>query len=256
MALISNGQIVQTACINVGGRLVGIDENFRIWRLEKPAKLLMDQLGMKYELGDIITDEDVQKIAEALADALVEVMKGKPHSEIAKELMMTDPLNLAIQVHEISFSGGVAELIYGDKKFYNDIAGYLADKIKAKAHKLRGTLVEPPNKIRATVIGAGAFSLSVSGSTAYFDENIELPIKNLPVVHVNVDRNNLSERHAIETVKQAIKKYDVELGEESLAFYFREPVHYQYDMVRTFAFGIAEALHPMIEKKTAGCAYF
>ena len=82
--------------------------------------------------------------------------------------MMTDDIDLSIPVQEYSFSGGIGELIYGNAQSsnsYNDIGQYLAEEIKIIAQDEGLTLIEPENKIRATVIGAGAFSLSVSGST-------------------------------------------------------------------------------------------
>ena len=74
---------------------------------------------------------------------------------------------------------------------YNDIGLYLAKEIKNLIEDYNLPLIEPENKIRATVIGAGAFSLSISGSTCYYDESINLPLENVPIVPINIDSKDL-----------------------------------------------------------------
>ncbi|RMG42299.1 MAG: hypothetical protein D6732_01265 [Methanobacteriota archaeon] len=242
IALVSNGQVIGTACINIGGRLLGIRDDFTIWRIDEPAAFVMRELGMEYEIGDKIPEKDVLTISDTLADALIEVMRQPPRSPIAKRLMMTEPLALDLPIHEVSFSGGVGKLIYSTGGFYEDIGRYLAEAIKKRVKKLRGELVEPPNTIRATVIGAGAFSLSVSGSTTYFDNSLVFPVKNLPVVHVSIDRNNFTEGDVIQAIQTALNKYDLIEGEDDIALYFKDPVYPQYEMLQVFAKGIAKAL--------------
>ena len=107
LAIASKGNVHSTSCINVGGRLLGIDENFKIWRIDEPSEFLMKELDMKYQLGDFISEEDVRTIAHEYAKALVEVMRGPATSRIAKELMMTNDLDFSIPIDEFSFSGGV-----------------------------------------------------------------------------------------------------------------------------------------------------
>jgi ethanolamine utilization protein EutA len=43
--------------------------------------------------------------------------------------------------------------------------------------------MEPKEKIRATVVGAGIHSVRLSGSTIIFDESI-LPMKNIPIIKI------------------------------------------------------------------------
>jgi ethanolamine utilization protein EutA len=220
LAISSNGEILTTSCINIGGRLLGIDENFKIWRIDSPTEIVMNQLNLNYEISDIITKDDVRMIAHEYAKSLFEVMRGPATSKLAKELMMTDDLDFYIPIDEVSFSGGVAEMIY-DKasEMYEDIGIYIAEEIKSLIKGLKVPLIEPENKIRATVIGAGAFSLSVSGSTCYYDENIDLPILNVPVVPANI---NLRQQNLKSKVKQSLKNFNLTEGEDVFALYFKD----------------------------------
>jgi len=230
LAISSKGDILSTSCINVGGRLLGIDENFKIWRIDGPTKVVMEDLNMNYKIDDIIPEEDARSIAREYAKALLEVMRGPAISKIAKALMMTDDLIFSIHIDEISFSGGVAEMIYNKNKgeTYNDIGIYLAEEIKNGLDEFKQPFIEPENKIRATVIGAGSFSLSVSGSTCYYDENIKLPLENVPVVPVNIDlMKDFSMNKDIlkEKIDLALKNFDMKEGEDSFAIYFKSLIN-------------------------------
>ncbi|MFX1500422.1 MAG: ethanolamine ammonia-lyase reactivating factor EutA [Promethearchaeota archaeon] len=238
LAISSKGDVFSTSCINIGGRLLGIDENFKIWRIDGPTEIVMKELNMNYKIGDIILEEDVRTIAREYAKALVEVMKGPAKSKIAKELMMTEDLDFSNPIDEISFSGGVAEMIYNkNSKTYDDIGMFLAEEIKIHLEKFSVPIIEPENKIRATVIGAGSFSLSISGSTCYYDNSIKLPLVNIPVVPVNV---NLREENLKNKVDLALNNFDMKEGEDKFALYFKDLIN-PNDLSR-FAREIEQAL--------------
>ena len=162
-------------------------------------------------------------------------MRGPATSKTAKTLMMTEDLDFSIPIDEISFSGGVAEMIYDkagsidrDKgktsNPYNDIGMYLAEEINNLVNEFNLPLMEPENKIRATVIGAGAFSLSISGSTCYYDESIKLPIENIPVVPINV---NLRKENLKDKVELALNNFDLKEGEDLVALYFKDLINHR-----------------------------
>ena len=224
LSLVSKGQVLSTSCINVGGRLLGIKKNFEIWRLDGPTQFLMKELGMSYSVGDIIREDDAKIIAREYAKALIEVMQGPAKSKVARELMMTEDLDFSNQVEVYSFSGGIAELLYGSTEFFDDIGAMLALEIDVLVRERGMTVEQPKNLIRATVIGAGAFSLSVSGSTTFFDRNIELPVTNVPVIPVHLEKADFTPEHLIEQIRRALAAFDMTEGEDMFALYFQERV--------------------------------
>ncbi len=242
LAIASKGQVTSTSCTNVGGRLLGIDEDFKIWRIDEPTEYLFKELGLDHKIGDIITEKDVKLIAKEYAKALIEVMKGPAKSKNAKYLMMTEDLDFSIPIDGYSFSGGVAEFIYGTENEYDDIGVYLAQEIQTlmKKHKLQ--IVEPKNKIRATVIGAGSFSLSVSGSTCYFDKSILFPLENIPVLNVNIQKENYNSENLKKETELAFRRFDMKEGEDLVALYFKDPIHRNNFYLTDFAKAIEEAL--------------
>ncbi|OQX64349.1 MAG: hypothetical protein B5M55_06290, partial [Desulfococcus sp. 4484_242] len=113
IAISKGGRVLSTSCISIGGRLLGIGPEGRIWRIDKPAVEVMKELGLDYRIGDRIPEEDAEKIAARFAEALLEVMSGPACSSLAKRLMVTDDPDFPHRIDEYMFSGGVAELIYG-----------------------------------------------------------------------------------------------------------------------------------------------
>jgi ethanolamine utilization protein EutA len=249
IAISKNGEVLSTSCISIGGRLLGVNSEGRIWRIDEPAMKVMKQIGLNYKIKDQIPKEDIEKIATRFAEVLIEVITGPATSFLAKQLMMTDDLIFPDKIEEYSFSGGVAELMYGGNGDYEDMGRVLADKINSLTPKLVSPVIEPKNKIRATVIGAGAYSLSISGSSGFMDDKISFPIKNVPVLRVDVDESQLSVAHVISQTNASFKRFDLNEGEEIVALYFKNPVKVYYPDLELFAKSIEAALTNSIDNK-------
>jgi len=247
IAISKNGKIISTSCISVGSILLGVNPEGKIWRIDKPAMKVMDCIGLNYKIGDQIAREDIERIAEKFAEVLIEVITGPASSSLARQLMVTDDLDFSDKIDEYSFSGGVAELMYGRNGDYEDIGQILANKINSLIFKLASPVIEPVNKIRATVIGAGAYSLSISGSSGFMDNKLSFPIKNVPVIRVDVERSKLSVEHIVSQINISFQRFDLNEGEETVALYFKDPVRASYPKLELFAKSIEAALPISIE---------
>ena len=249
LAVSQNGETLSTSCVSVGGRLLGVDSKRKIWRIDEPAALVMEDLGLTHQIGDNISKGDIEKVAAKFAEVLFEVITGPATSSLARQLMQTNDLNFPNRIDEYSFSGGVAELMYGGLNNFDDIGHILADKIKLLTPELSAPVIELPNKIRATVIGAGAYSLSISGCSGFRDDKLSFPIRNVPVMRVDVDQSKLSIEHVISQINAAFRRFDLKEGEEVIALYFRDPVRVSYPQLELFAKSIEAALASTIENK-------
>lgn len=249
LAISRNGKVISTSCVSVGGRLIAVDGAGRITRLNRPAANVMKHIGMDYRIGNFIPKEDLGKIVQKLAEVLIEVMTGPAHSSLAKELMMTDDLFFPGEIDEYIFSGGVAELIYGGMGDFHDIGELLAARIIALTPQLKAPVVEPVNKIRATVIGAGAYSISISGSSGFMDERLTFPMRNIPVLRVDVEHDQLNVDYIISQINLAFQRFDFVEGQEIVALYFRDPVKVNYTDLELFAKSVESALVNSIKNK-------
>ena len=211
--------------------------------------MVMENLGLTYQIGDTISKGDIEKVAAKFAEILFEVITGPATSSLARQLMQTNDLNFPNRIDEYSFSGGVAELMYGGLNNFDDIGHILADKIKLLTPGLSAPVIELPNKIRATVIGAGAYSLSISGCSGFRDDKLSFPIRNVPVMRVDVDQSKLSTEHVISQINAAFRRFDLKEGEEVIALYFKDPVRVSYPQLELFAKSIEAALATTIKNK-------
>jgi len=96
--------------------------------------------------------------------------------------MVTDNLIFPGVVDELHILRGRRRIYIWRDGDFNDIGELLAAKIVVMAPRLKAPLVEPINKIRATVIGAGAYSLSIFRIIWIMDERLSFPMRNIPVL--------------------------------------------------------------------------
>ena len=249
LAISKDGEVLSTSCVSVGGRLIAMDSDGKIRRLDGPAVKVMRHLGLDYKIGDRIPEKDTIKIVSKLAEILIEVMTGPARSPLARQLMVTEDLNFPGIIDEYIFSGGVAEFIYGSTGNYNDIGEILASEILSLKSQLDAPIMEPSNKIRATVIGAGAYSLSISGSSGFMDDKITFPLRNIPVLRVDALHSELSMEHVVSEINLAFQRYDLKEGHETVALYFKDPVRVNYPDLELFAKSIESSLTNSVEKK-------
>ena len=178
LALIADGEIVATACLNVGGRLLKISPDGRLNYVSPVLKRIFPK-----KEGEVATREEVLVLCEKLVSALEAAAGFREEDDLTRALRTAGaaefpPPHRAV----ISFSGGVADCIETQKPWlsYGDIGPELGTAIR-KSRLCRGEYVLGQETIRATVIGAGSHSAQLSGSTV-FHQNMTFPLKNLPVV--------------------------------------------------------------------------
>ena len=180
LALIEDGKIVRTGCLNVGGRLLKLDEM-------GIATYVSPVLEGIYPLqaGQKAAPEQVAEIAEILVQALEMAAGLREKTELLEKLWTKEsgmswekmPENVTL-----SFSGGVADCIERELPWlqYGDIGPVLGQVIR-KSRLCQGAYVLGSETIRATVIGAGCHSTQLSGSTVFY-QNVAFPLQNVPVV--------------------------------------------------------------------------
>ncbi|MEA2070647.1 MAG: ethanolamine ammonia-lyase reactivating factor EutA [Asgard group archaeon] len=245
----SDGQIIDTACINVGGRLIISNGDHEIIKFEPAAKKVADDLGINLSLNTTLSENDKQKIVEKLVSSLFEViLKKETISEVALQLMMTPLLTFDGEIENITFSGGVAEYIYGKtEEEFNDIGQAVAMEIQKKLANTSLRVLEPLELIRATVIGAGQYSLQVSGATTLVTDDNSFPIRNIPVIVPYLPQTNPTSEEVTEAIRNAFKRIDAKEGEDHVALAFHKTIGLSYQRLKTFAQGIVDAIPSIVE---------
>ena len=180
LALIRDGKIEATGCLNVGGRLVKFSESGAVTYIS-PVIAGLTSLKM----GQIPTKEERNNLAQHLTLALEMAAGRRERTELLSRLTTEETMQLWQPPGEtvvVSFSGGVADCIAEDipDLAFGDLGPELGRAIR-NSSLCQGEYVLGTETIRATVIGAGCHSTQLSGSTVYH-QNVRFPLKNLPVV--------------------------------------------------------------------------
>jgi len=250
LALVHDGQVLHTAAVAVGGRLVAFGPDGGLVRIEGPARQIAEAAGVELTLGRPLAPAARERLARTMVDALVSVIREQP-SDLARALLVTPEMPRDVPPEAITFSGGVAEYIYGrEDTDYGDLAPALATEIRAALAdgRIALPLLEPAQRIRATVIGASQFSVQLSGNTIFLSDPARLPLHNLPVLFPPLDpAAPLRTDDVAAAIRWALRRFDLHDGHAALALAFRWHGDPLYARLRALAEGIVQGLPHTIE---------
>ena len=226
LALICKGEIMDTGCLNVGGRLIRFDPAGFIQYVSPVLAGLTDR-----KPGDRLSQEEAWVLAQKLAQIL-EMGAGLREPDgwltkmVTREGRLLDPSGLEGKP-VISVSGGVADCIEEEKDWmqFGDLGPLLGQAIR-ESRLSQGEFRLGEETIRATVIGAGCHSTQLSGSTVFY-RNVKFPLRDLPAVPVSGQ---------VQEIRKAVSRQD---GPCVLAL--KDPVT-DYRSVQALADRLAEAL--------------
>lgn len=230
--LFEAGETVSSACLNIGGRLLETDQQGRVLRAHTPGKIVCQALFGSSCDPLTLTRQQLEQVVDLMSDLLYQVTIGKP-SELATQLLMTDAMPVSGLLNALTISGGVGTCVYQpvtDTELFKfgDIGPLLARAISRHAGFKQLPLQVPKQTIRATVIGAGAHTLSLSGSTIWLKE-IALPMRNIPVIHTRVSGVSLHSEELLTAWQQALTQHDLSAEKDLYALTLPTdlPVAYQ-----------------------------
>jgi len=208
LALIEDGKIIQTGCLNVGGRLLKVDKSGKVVYVSPVLTGVSD-----VKPGEWVSRQQLEAVAGKLAQAL-EMAAGLRQWDPLLQKLTTKEVGRQWKVPEgdavISFSGGVADCIEksGNWQEFGDIGPILGSKIR-QSKLCQGQYRLGEQTIRATVIGAGCHSAQLSGSTV-FHRNVSFPLKNRPVVRLSKLEQELSGPELASRIQRLLESQDTD----------------------------------------------
>ena len=183
IAVCADGKVIDLTAVDVGARLVCLEPDGKITRVEEAGRRYGQELGIDLQVGGMLTLDQGRALAGLMADKLFETMRGGAPQAQGKSLLRTDPLSHKGPVAQIQFSGGVSEFIYGNEaKKFGDLGPLLAAEIRARVDAFCPRLEPSIEGIRATVVGASQYTIQLSGSTIYVAPLDAVPLRNVPVI--------------------------------------------------------------------------
>ena len=208
-AVFRAGRVIDTACLNMGGRLAETDGHGWITRVRKPLLPVLEELyGSR--APETLGPDDIPAIADRMAGLIWQVLADE-RSPLADRLLQTPPLK-TWRYDAVTLSGGVGACCAepeADPFRFRDLGPSLARAIVRHPGFAALPLLPPSQTVRATVIGAGSWMLSLSGATVWADDAL-LPMRNLPVVFPWLDWHAGLTPAAVETaIGDAMRRMDL-----------------------------------------------
>lgn len=215
-ALFKNGDVIDTGCMNVGGRLIKLDGNRNITYISPVLSSIYNDLSV----GDIFSEDKAKEITDKMTVALMQGANILPRDSLFEHFLTNKGIDANQTIDCISFSGGVSDIVY-NKNYnnlfeYGDIGIFLGNSISNSDLVSKYQLVKASETIRATVVGAGTHTTEISGSTITYTNDI-LPLKNIPVLKLTED----DEENLTAAIKKKIQWFEGENA--AIAFKMSKP---------------------------------
>jgi ethanolamine utilization protein EutA len=219
------------AAFAVGGRLLATDGTGAWTRADDSAHLVARELGLSTDPKTLADPAVREAIARRLARTAADHILGAPLDDLGRALMLTEALPRTVEPTGFTFSGGVSEYIFRHEDHqFGDIAGMLARELAGElARRSTLPLIDPGQRIRATVIGASQFTVQVSGKTIFMSDKSVLPVHNIPVVHVGHNlAAEIDEAAVAGSIRAALARMDIEpQARMALSFSWRGDPEYR-----------------------------
>lgn len=256
LAVFNDGDIEDTACFDIGGRLIKVDINEIIRYISPKVEEIIKEEALNIHLNEKINFKELDKLLNIFVQVLENSIGLGEKSPYFDLLITNKPLTTNLKIKCISFSGGVADGIVNSGGAdgivssgaasgientssaadgiakeslqnyfaYGDIGLLLGKKISDSSLMTALKVVPTVETIRATVVGAGSHTTDVSGSTITYKANV-LPLKNIPILQLSKDDENANNcRNLGDIIQEKIKWFMVN-GEVQVIGLGLEGVH-------------------------------
>lgn len=191
VVLFEDGETLARGCLDIGGRLICMNPQGIITKVSPAAAVMAQAAGVSVSVGDRCDELKLTAVTRQMAAALNAYLGvgTKDIDAILRQIKTPGSSGFPVpeKVQAVFFSGGVADLIYhesADTWAYGDIGVLLGRAIRESRLFTDFQKMEPGETIRATVVGAGTYTTTISGSTITYSDDI-FPLKNIPVIKLD-----------------------------------------------------------------------
>lgn len=254
LSLFKRGEVVDTGCLDIGGRLIKIDVTSKeVTYISPKIEKIINDNNLNILVGTKITIDKVEPIVNIMKDIIVESIGLKKKSELFDFMVTNKSISLIEDIKNVSFSGGVADYIYYEGSIddyfkYGDLGILLGQAIKNCEELKNINVIKPLETIRATVVGAGSHTTEVSGSTITYT-NDAFPIKNLPILKLSLEDENGGSDDISKAIKNKLNWFKLENDLQKIAIAFNGQKNPSFEKVMEYARGIVEGMSEIVEKK-------
>lgn len=222
ISVFKDGEILDTTCLDIGGRLIKIDSaDMKVTYISPKIKRLAENLGIDIRVDKKVGLESLKRITNRMAQIIEEVLGVREATEDLELLLTTKDLRRNYDLQYISFSGGVADCIYNADAYshfaqYGDIGVLLGQSIRESSLSRKFNIYKPTETIRATVVGAGSHTTDISGSTITFTKDV-FPLKNIPILKLSDEDERLDYQNLSQKIREKLNWFSLNNGYQQVA---------------------------------------
>lgn len=256
LSVLEKGKVIATAAIHIGGRLLAVDADGTLVRLDPAGRAHVERAGYAWSIGEVLGEAQRAAVAESMADDLVAALTQLPPPDDVAALYLTDPIGSLEGIDSVVFSGGVAEYIYQrEHRDFGDLGKQLGAALRRRvdAGALPWTLLPDSNGIRSTALGASEFTVQLSGNTGYIsDHKALLPRRNIQVLRPEFDFTaEFDSDQLAAAIQRHVVAFDLEGSEADLVLALNWQGSPEYGRVRALAEGIQGGIAERIARGKA-----
>ncbi|MCC3866616.1 ethanolamine ammonia-lyase reactivating factor EutA [Terrisporobacter mayombei] len=252
LALFKRGEVVDTGCLDIGGRLIKIDkETKKITYISSKIQKIIEDKNINLKIGTVATIENTKPIVDIMTDLIFESIGLKEKTPLFNFIVTNKSIKLNEGIKNISFSGGVADFVYYDGEIndyfeYGDLGILLGQSIKNSKYTNKINIIKSKETIRATVVGAGSHTMDISGSTITYTSDT-FPIKNLPVLKLSLEEENKDANGISEAIKNKLNWFKLENDIQRVAIAITGKVSPSFLEVQEYAKGFVNGMQEIMK---------
>jgi ethanolamine utilization protein EutA len=246
-AVFKSGALVAAAAMNYGGRIVEIEHaTSRVRHIAEPARHILADCQLPWEIGDSPPLADLRRFTDRMADLTLELIEGTA-SPLASKLYLTPPATVSGKGTVLLLSGGIGHYFYNpikidgvaDATLHDDVGPLLAESLRNHPGLMTYQIARPAETLRATVLGASAQTVTLSGSTIWAERSL-LPLRNVPVIRPALAEAALRPVESAQAIADAVRRWDVnpQTDDFAIALELNRPL--DYTLLLQLATGLAE----------------
>lgn len=253
LAVFREGDLLDTGCFDIGGRLIRLDpKTHRLTYIAPKLEKIISEKSLKLKLGEVADKNDLNVVIQELVVAL-ERSIGIANNSCYHDFLQTNHgLKLNYDIKCVSFSGGVADVVMDDGALtddfmYGDIGVLLGRALRNSRIFTEKQVIHSVETIRATVVGAGSHTTEVSGSTITYIANV-LPIKNVPVLKLAASDELGDQAEMTGIIRDKVGWFTLENEVQQIALAIDGERNPSFTRVMEYASAIVEGMSESVQK--------
>lgn len=250
LAVFERGDTREVGCLDIGGRLIKVEQESRRITYIAPKLLeIIKEEGMSLAVGTAVDETNLTPLLKIMVEVLEQSVGLRSDCKYYEQMITSQGISATGDIRCISFSGGVAEAVYHPEKFddafcFGDIGVLLGREVRSSRLFKELAVIESAETIRATVVGAGSHTTKISGSTITYTGHT-FPVKNLPVLKITKEEEK--PQAMAEAIRKKLGWFSADGGQELVAVALEGEKSPSFGRVQEYARALLEGMKPLMD---------